>query len=130
MNDPGWVRSCDDCRQFVMGDNGEVSTYPSYSPQGERIELPMIREPGDEPPCNVCPKIPEGESKHWSNATEFEPWFWRLRSWFNECRAIGDFGNPDPFMRAVAAAFDLASREQQERRGQWIEAYLKHFRGR
>ena len=106
------MRTCADCRKYVVGDDGEVSTYPEVI-AGERVELPLLREPGEPPPCGACPKIPAGLPKSWEHADEFGDWFWDCRAWFFECRAIGDFGDPDPLMRGVAAAFDAADRRAE-----------------
>ena len=70
----------------------------------------------DPTPCAVCPKIPDGAPKSWEFADEFDDWFWDARGWFRECRAVGDFGAPDPLMRAVAAEFDAADRSATEAR--------------
>ena len=111
------MRTCADCRAFVMGDNGEVSTYPSFDAAGTRVELPMVREPGDLPPCGVCPKIPDAAPvRSWEWADEFDDWFYDARQWFRECRAVGGFGEPDPLMRGVAAEFDAADRAAAEAR--------------
>ena len=95
-----------------MGDNGEVSTYFDVV-AGERVELPMVRGDGDPPPCEACPKVPDGLPKSWEFADDFDPWFWDAQAWFRECRAVGDFGSPDPLMRAVAAEFDAADRRAE-----------------
>jgi hypothetical protein len=110
------VRTCADCRAFVLGDNGEVSTYYGLDAAGTRVELPMARDAGDPPPCTVCPKIPDGAPKSWEWADEFDDWFWDARAWWRECRAVGDFAGPDPLMRGVAAEFDAADRLAAEER--------------
>ena len=100
-----------------MGDNGEVSTYYGLDAAGGRVELPMLREASDAPPCGVCPKVPaDAPAKSWEWADDFDGWFWAAHQWFRECRAVGDFGDPDPLMRAVAAEFDAADRSAVEAR--------------
>jgi hypothetical protein len=63
-------------------------------------------------PCHVCPKAVGGQPL--DDDADYGPWFWDARGWFHECRAVGDFGSPDPLMRAVAAEFDRADRRERQ----------------
>lgn len=58
------------------------------------------------PPCDECPKIAEGDPKHWDHATEFEPWFWEAWQWFEDAKLCGTLAAADPLMRRVAAVLD------------------------
>jgi hypothetical protein len=109
-----------------MGDNGEISTYPDYV-NGERIEIPMVREDTDPPPCTVCPKIPRDAPKHWEYAVEFEPWFWEVVQWYRECAAVGDFGDPDPLMRALAAEVHQADQSRRSNDIQQLATTLAKY---
>lgn len=111
-----------------MGENGEVSTYPGMR-DGERVELEMVRDENDPPPCHVCPKIPDGLPKHWEHAVEFEPWFFAVRQWRRECRAVNDFGNPDPLMRAIAAELMVEDEARTWREtNDWAANLFKGFK--
>lgn len=110
---PQWVRECDACRRFVMGENGEVSTRPALDAAGRMVELPMAAPDDWRPPCGVCPKVRDAAAKAPLDPADdlfAQDWFWDLRQWFRECRAVGDFGDPDPLMRAAAAELDAAER--------------------
>jgi hypothetical protein len=95
----------------VTNERGEISTYDMPDGEGKLKKLPMLR--GGPPPCSTCPKL-EGiaEKKPLDKAEDLfgEAWFWDARQHFFECRAVGDFGSPDPLMRAIIAEFDIADR--------------------
>jgi hypothetical protein len=113
---PEWARSCAECRKYVIGPTGAVSTRRAKDAAGRVVELPMLRsEAGVGPPCGTCPKT-EGRAKEpLPEDDDFAAWFWDVRDWFHECRAVGQFGDPDPLMRAVAAELDRAERQAQSR---------------
>ncbi len=114
VDHPQWVRTCRECQQYVVGPNGVISTYVSKDSSGRLIELPMRRsEAGVPPPCAVCPKARDGGPLE--EDADFGDWFFAAQAWYEECRAVGDFGRPDPLMRAVAAAFDVADRRARDR---------------
>lgn len=105
-----WLRSCADCRAYLHfesgPDAGKVETYPQPDGKGGAVHLPVLR-PDNDPPCDECPKIaPDEPHKHWSKATEFEPWFWTAWQWFEEGRACGTLSAADPLMRRVVAVLD------------------------
>lgn len=110
---PQWVRECGACRRFIMGENGEVSESYRPGPDGKVALLPTPAPAGWRPPCGVCPKVKDAAVKAPLNPDDdlfAQDWFWDLRQWFRECRAVGDFGTPDPLMRAAAAELDAAER--------------------
>lgn len=105
-----WFRSCEDCRRYVHHEEGELAGQPDTMPRpdgtGGVIHLPVLRPPGQSPPCDECPKIaPDQPEKHWRHAAEFEPWFWQAWEHFEQGRAVGDLASADPLMRAVYALF-------------------------
>ena len=102
----------------MIGPTGEVSTYLEDDGAGGRVELPMRLGPGQDPPCGVCPKVPAGRPKHWSHAAEWDPWVFGVLGWFAECRAVGDFGGPDPLMRRLARL--LADDERRRDRAAFV----------
>lgn len=125
---PEWARDCSECRKYVVGPTGAVSTRRAKDESGRLVELPMLRsEAGVPPPCAACPKT-EGRAKEpLPDGDDFGAWFWDARDWFHECRAVGQFDNPDPLMRAVAAEFDRADRRQQNRPADKAAALLAHL---
>ena len=70
---------------------------------------------GGKPPCAVCPKVlNKDDPKPLAPEDDFGDWIWGLQKRFRECRAVGDFEQPDPLLRSLFAEFDLAERRQQE----------------
>lgn len=113
---PEWARSCAECQKYVIGPTGAISTRRAKDDTGRVVELPMLRaEAGVAPPCGTCPKTDGRAKEPLPPDDDFAAWFWDVRDWFAECRAVGQFENPDPLMRAVAAELDRADRRQQAR---------------
>lgn len=108
---PGWVRTCADCRRWVIDpDTGRVATYPDRDPAtGRQVELPMARDAARvPPPCGVCPKAVGGQPVE--PDADFAGWFWELVRFAREGRAVG-FPPLDPLTRsAVAQVLDAEAR--------------------
>jgi hypothetical protein len=115
-NHPTWIRTCSQCSEFVVGDNGEVSTHWQRDANGEPEEVPTRRPESVPPPCPTCPKLgPNDEKKPLPPELDLfaQDWLTDARQMFLENRAVGNFGDPDPFMRAVFAEFDQAERRME-----------------
>jgi hypothetical protein len=108
-------RTCGDCQKYIYGKNGARS-------ENEDTGEPFLRaDYGDDnpPPCSTCPKrgpdepkepLPEGDDLFAQN------WFWEVRELFDECRAVGDFGRPGPFMRWMFTEWNKERERASERR--------------
>lgn len=81
---------------------------------GGVVELPMAMPVGVQTPCAVYPKVLPGREPCAENAAEWEPWVDDLLAHFAECRAVGDFGSPDPLTRALARVWSEAVESKRE----------------
>lgn len=127
---PEWARTCDDCRRYVFGANGAVSTTEQRRPDGRVVELPVLVPPGFRPPCGVCPKLEGVEVKApLDPADDFGGLFAELRQWWREGRAVGFPPGLGPLPRAAAALFDghdrrRADRQRANQAGEAVAAVL------
>ena len=79
------ARSCADCAQYVYGADGEVVRRPA------RTGLPVLRRPGEGPPCRTCPKVPAGADPRPESAVDLSARNRRAYQFYRECRAVGRF---------------------------------------
>lgn len=98
---------------------GVAKSYRPDAAGRELIEEPALRPAAVPPPCGVCPKW-EGQAGDPAPLAGDEDlfaaaWFHDCRDVFLEGRAVGGFGEPDPFTRAVLTEFDLAERRLDRR---------------
>ena len=82
-------------------------------------EVPAVRLPSHPPPCHACPKWDgvDGERGPLDGTADLfaAAWFHDCRDSYREGRAVGDFGDPDPFTRSVYALFDESERRADRR---------------
>lgn len=119
---PAWARSCEQCKKYVIGENGEVSTYPGRYEHGRLIEVPMLRsEYRSDPPCRSCPKAEDREPIPLETEHDpFDGWFWDVLMLYDECRAVNDFAGIDPLMRMAFA--ELYRSEKRTERSTVVDA--------
>jgi hypothetical protein len=70
--------------------------------QAMRGSLPMLRPPGEKPPCQWCPKIPQGDAPVPTSAVNLSRKNRAAYLHFKECDAIREFPE-DPIVRRNAA---------------------------
>ncbi len=112
---PGAARvPCSECAKFVFNlETGEKETYRSGP---ERLELPVVRGPGQKTPCDSCPK----ESPEHAKEIELSPRNWRAWRHYREGRAVGlcDRERRDPLVRKHFAMLEALEEQHARRQAQ------------
>jgi len=104
----------------VFDDAGKVAQVPrGMDADGQPIMGDAVRPTKTPPPCSMCPKWEdrEGEPKPLTGVEDIFalPWFYDCREQFLEGRAMGDFGDPDPFTKSVFSEIDQTERRLERR---------------
>ena len=112
--------SCEQCLRFVY----DPATWQrSEKPKG----TPVKRPPNVPTPCRSCPKIPQGERPHPSNAIELTDENYRVYVHYQRCKAVGRFPD-DPIVEHNAGLIrtveDRVARDEQTKlvNGIWAAA--------
>ncbi len=96
------ARPCDECKQFLYDDRGNLMT------RGGPGGTPVARPKGSKPPCATCPKIPPGTERPGpEQAVELSADLRQAFQFYRECKAVGSFPN-DPIVRWLSAQFAAA----------------------
>lgn len=114
-------RDCGDCRKWQYADTDEVGGKLL-----RRGGLPIMRPPGQPPPCRRCPKIPDGVDPAYWNAVEWSDKNWKAFRFHQQCAAVGRFPD-DAIVRRNAGLIESTLADLRDHGQRSVRKLLASF---